>query len=80
MTTYTDAATALVNAGYLRNADVDAAAKVLEDAQAAIYANDMQSTAYANAAEALLVAGLIDGGDLKAVAGVLSDDWVVEFD
>ena len=80
MTTYTDAAKALVNAGYLSDAGIDDAATVLEDAQAAIYANDTQSTAYTDAAEALLVAGLINGGDLKAVAGVLSHDWVVEFD
>ena len=74
MATYVEVAQALYDAGYLSEADIDAAAAVLADPLAVDYYDGF----YASAAQALLDGEYIDEVNLDAVALAIDGVWVIE--
>ena len=71
MTTYLEVGQALVAGGWLSDADIDAAADVVQLA----WADDVD---YAAAAAALLDAGYITAGNVDDVIAAIDDVWVVD--
>ena len=74
MATYIEVSQALINAGYLTYADIDAANAIL----AASLSVDYYDTYYADAATALFEAELIDEANLDVVATAIDGVWVID--
>jgi len=79
MATYVDVAQALVEAGYLSDADIDAAAAILEDALIAETAEDIETAAFDDMqVQDAIIAEAEDAADYDAALGDDHDESVQE--
>ncbi len=74
MATYVEVSQALINAGYLTYADIDAANAILATSLSVDYYDDF----YADAATALWNAELIDEANLDIVASTIDGVWIID--